>query len=110
VVRAGKRKGITLPGSQVAYDVLTPDLNRQLEMMYMKISKGETSGDEPMIDPPGEKIGYVLKGTIEIQAGEDVHELYEGDSISFPADVPHSWVGIDGDIIEVIWVQTPPAF
>ena len=76
----------------------------------LKTSKGETSGDEPMIDPPGEKIGYVLKGTIEIRAGEDVHELYEGDSISFPADVPHSWVGIDGDVIEVIWVQTPPAF
>ena len=110
VVRRGRRKGITLPGSRVIYEVLTPDLKRQLEVMYMHISKDDNSGDEPMIDPPGEKFGFVLKGTIQVEASGEVFELHEGDSISHPADVPHSWRGIEGDPIEVIWVQTPPSF
>ncbi len=110
VVPSGRRKGITLPGSSVIYEVLTPDLNRQLEVMYMRITKGDTSGDQPMVDPPGEKFGLVLKGTIEVRSGNDVHTLSAGDSICHPADVPHSWRGIEGDVIEVIWVQTPPSF
>jgi transcriptional regulator with XRE-family HTH domain len=110
VVHAGRRKGITLPGSRVIYEILTPDLKRQLEVMYMRISKGDTSGDEPMIDPPGEKFGFVLSGTIEVTASGQVFELHGGDSICHPADVPHSWRGISGEPIEVIWVQTPPTF
>jgi transcriptional regulator with XRE-family HTH domain len=110
VVRSNRRKGITLPGSKIIYEVLTPDLNRQLEVMYMRISEGEKSGDEPMLDPPGEKFGVVLNGKIEMQVGEKPYELDAGDSICFPANVSHSWCGLQGDPIEVIWVQTPPTF
>ncbi len=110
VVRSDRRKGVTLPGAHVLYEVLTPDLRRQLEVMLMKIKKGDSSGDQPMLDPPGEKFGIVLKGTIEVTAGEEVHTLHAGDSICHPADVPHSWRGIEGDDIEVIWVHTPPSF
>lgn len=110
VVRADRRKGVTFPGSQVIYEVLTPDLNRQLEVMYMRISENQSSGDEPMIDPPGEKFGLVLRGTIEVYVGKNRYELGIGDTISHPADVPHSWRGLKGDPIEVIWVLTPPTF
>lgn len=41
VVRADKRKRLAPPGSRVMYDLLTPDMNRRLEMMYMKVAKGE---------------------------------------------------------------------
>ncbi len=110
VVRAGKRKGVRMPGSAVLYEVLTPDLNRQLEVMFMRISEGETSGDEPMIDAPGEKFGVVLKGALEFWVGDEKFILEEGDSIVHPADVPIRWRGLRGDPIEVIWVQTPPSF
>ena len=33
VVRANRRKSLTLPGSSVSYDLLTPDLNRLMEVM-----------------------------------------------------------------------------
>lgn len=109
VVRAGRRKGFTLPGCNVVYEILTPDLNRQLEVMYMRISKGETSGDEPMVDAPGEKFGVVLKGTLEFCVGTEVFQLSAGDAIVHPADVPHTWRGLEGESIEVIWAQTPPS-
>jgi transcriptional regulator with XRE-family HTH domain len=110
VVRSDRRKGITLPGSNLLYEVLTPDLRRQLEVMFMKIKKGDSSGDQPMLDPPGEKFGIVLRGSIEVRAGEQVYTLHAGDSICHPADVPHSWRGLEGEVIEVIWVHTPPSF
>ena len=110
VVRASRRKRLTLPGSYVSYDLLTPDLNRQLEVMFMRINPGEHSGEEPMIDLPGEKFGYVMKGTLESKVGDRVYQLTAGDSIYFPAHFPHSWRGLGEVSIEVLWVLTPPRF
>jgi len=110
VVRANRRKSLTLPGSKVSYDLLTPDLNRLLEVMYMRIGPTESSGEEPIIDPPGEKFGLVLKGTFEVCVGDEVYQLQSGDSIYFPGHVSHSWRGKGKDPIEAIWVLTPPRF
>ncbi len=110
VVRADKRKRFALPGSKVMYDLLTPDMNRQLEVMYMRVSEGENSGEQPMLDPPGEKVGLVLKGSIEVSVGTEVYQLGEGDSIYYPANIPHSWRALEGDSIEVVWILTPPSF
>lgn len=110
VVRAGRRKSLSLPGSNVSYDLLTPDLNRRLEVMYMRIAPGEESGDEPVIDPPGEKFCLVLKGTLEMKVGEETHHLEAGDTIYFPAHFPQAWHGLGKEPIEVVWVLTPPWF
>jgi len=110
VVRANRRKSLTLPGSKVSYDLLTPDLHRQLEVMYMRIVPGEHSGEEPMVDLPGEKFGLVLKGTLEFRFKDEVQQISAGDSIYFPAHFPHSWRGVGEGPIEVIWVLTPPWF
>ena len=110
VVRANRRKSLMLPGSKVSYDLLTPDLNRQLEVMYMRIDPGEHSGEEPMVDLPGEKFGLVLKGILEVRVGEEVQQIRAGDSLYFPAHFPHSWRGMGKEPIEVIWALTPPRF
>jgi transcriptional regulator with XRE-family HTH domain len=110
VVRANRRKRLTLPGSSVSYDLLTPDLNRQVEVMFMRINPGDHSGDEPMIDLPGEKFGFVWKGLLEIEVAEKLNRLAAGDSIYFPAHFPHSWRGVGEETIEVLWALAPPRF
>jgi len=110
VVRAGKRKRIALPGSNVVYDLMTPDMKRKLEVMYMRVSPGKSSGEEPMLDSPGEKLCIVMKGVLDLRVGEEVYRLEEGDSLYYPAHVPHSWQAVEGDSIEVIWILTPPSF
>jgi transcriptional regulator with XRE-family HTH domain len=110
IVRADKRKRLALPGSNVVYDLLTPDMKRQLEVMYMRVTPEENSGEEPMVDSPGEKLCIVMKGKLEVRVGEEVHRLESGDSIYYPAHVPHSWRALEGDTIEVIWILTPPSF
>lgn len=110
VVRSGRRKRFALPGSNVMYDLLTPDMNRQMESLYMVVKPGETSGDEPMFDFLGEKMGLVLKGVLEVTVGDEVFRLDAGDCIYYPANVPHSWRAVEGESIEVIWILTPPSF
>ena len=110
VVRADKRKRLALPGSNVVYDLLTPDMRRQLEVMYMQVKAGENSGSEPMVDSPGEKLCFVVKGKLELSVGKNIYQLGEGDTIYYPAHVAHSWRALEGESIEVIWILTPPSF
>jgi quercetin dioxygenase-like cupin family protein len=78
--------------------------------MYMRIAPGEHSGEEPMIDLPGEKFGLVLQGSLEVRVREEVQQLKAGDSVYFPSHLPHAWRGVGKEPIEVIWVLTPPRF
>jgi transcriptional regulator with XRE-family HTH domain len=110
VVRSGHRKTLSLPGANIVYELLTSDLRRHLEAVYMKIDPGQTSGDEPMKDAPGEKLCIVLKGSLDVKVGDEVHQLHDGDTIYFPAHFTHSWKGMGKNLIEVIWVSTPPCF
>lgn len=110
VVRAGDRKSLKFPKSKVSYELITPDLNRQLEILYLKLSPGECSGAQPVVDPPGEKCFLVLKGSLEYRIGEEVYLLQPGDSIYHGANLPASWRGVGKHSIEVIAVVTPPWF
>lgn len=110
VVRSDRRKRIMLPGSAIEYDMLVPDLNRRMEIFYVRAAPGEHSGEEPLINPPGEKFGLVLKGTVEITVGDEVFILQAGDSIYYPAHFPHAWRCKGDDPIEILWVMTPPSF
>lgn len=110
VVRRVRRKTLSLPGSKVSYDLITPDLNRQIEILFLRLSPGESSGNEPITDPPGEKCCLILKGTLEYRVGEEVHVLKDGDSIYHPSHYPHSWYWIGDDPVEVIVVLSPPSF
>ena len=42
VVRADKRKRLVLSGSNVLYDLLTPNMNRKLEIMHMQCKQWST--------------------------------------------------------------------
>lgn len=110
IVRSDHRKTLSLPGAKVIYELLTSDLRRHMEAVYMKIDPNETSGDEPMKDPPGEKLCMVLRGSLEVKVENEVHRLHKGDTIYFPAHFVHSWKGLGKSTIEVIWVSTPPCF
>ena len=36
----------------------------------MRASRGENSGEEPMLDCPGEKLCIVMKGILELRVGQ----------------------------------------
>lgn len=110
VVRAGQRKKLGYPDRPGYYELLTPDLNRLLEVLYTKLEPGFETGTEPILDPPGEKFIFVLKGTYQTTIDEETYTLGAGDSIYYPADAPVYFKNTSDSSTELILVVTPPGF
>jgi len=110
VVRADRRKVFALRPAGTFYELLTPDMNRRMELFFISAKPSEDSGEEPVIDPPGEKFCLVLKGICEIRIGDEVHELKAGDSIYFPSNLPQRWRAKGKGPMDMIVATTPPWF
>jgi transcriptional regulator with XRE-family HTH domain len=110
IVRSQQRKKMFFPGSHIVYEMITPDLNRAVQILFLKCDPGEKSGDDPIADPTGEKCLFILNGSIEYKLENETYILEEGDSIYFPANLRQYWKGIGTEKIEVLIIMTPPWF
>lgn len=110
VVRSNRRKKLGYPDRPGYYELLTPDLNRRLEVLYVKIEPGFETGPEPIVDPAGEKFIYVLKGVYQITIHDEVYVLNAGDSIYYPADAPVFFKTMSAEPVELVFALTPPVF
>ena len=109
IVRHNRRKGLAYPGSRVLFELLSPDLQHNLEILHSVAPAGTESGDES-ISHPGEECAIVLKGQLELTVGGEVHLLEAGDAVTFDSAKPHSWKSLGPEDLEAIWVVTPPHF
>jgi transcriptional regulator with XRE-family HTH domain len=57
---------------------------------------------------PGIEFLYILSGSLELRAGDDNHELAEGDAIYFDSSVPHSYRRIGPKRTTAMVVLLPP--
>jgi transcriptional regulator with XRE-family HTH domain len=108
VVRRDARKRVTFPGSNIQYELLTPDLRRRSSLIWLIAAPGSESGSAFMHE--GEDGVVMLKGSLEIEIGGMVHQLNVGDSIYFNAALPHRWRNAGTEPAEAIWLSTPPSF
>lgn len=109
VVRKNERKQLKLPNSNVTYELLSPNLNRKIEFLIVKIEPGQCNKKE-LIAHEGEECGYVIKGKLKIKWGDKEYILEEGDSIYFDSTVPHRFINIGDEECISIWAMTPPSF
>ncbi len=110
VVRKHERKQLNLSDSNAVYELLTPDLNGELEFLKITIGPGESNTDQSMIKHQGEECGVVLEGNLEIILQNERYYLEEGDSIRFDSSIPHRFIN-NGEVKSVsYWVMTPPSF
>lgn len=108
VVRRGERKQITLPASNISYELLTPDMRRRTSILWLYARAGAVSG--PAISHEGEDGVIVLKGKLKVEVGGVWYELLTGDSIYFNSELPHRWQNESRRGTEAIWVSCPPSF
>lgn len=108
-VRKDGRKTITLPGSNTRYEMLTPDLNRKMQVLYMEAEAGVESGQD-WFEHEGEECCVVLRGRLELEVGSEKFLLEEGDSLYFPSGIPHHWRNTGEEKVILMWILTPPAF
>lgn len=109
VVRRGNRKTIQYPGSDIRFELLSPDLHRKIEFLWLTVPVGAESGDDGYVHV-GEECFVVLKGRIGLWLGQENYELEQGDSVYFDSSIPHRWRNISDEEAEAIWVITPPTF
>lgn len=77
---------------------------------YMGLAIYEPHSDRPdrtLHQPEGEHHGLVLQGELELQLGSEVITLREGDSYSFPADIPHHAVNRSDKVCKLVWAASP---
>jgi transcriptional regulator with XRE-family HTH domain len=108
VVRRDGRKSLAWPGRPWKTYLLTPDLQRKLEVLLNELMPGDTV-DEAYTHE-GEEFGFVLEGQYEVTVGDEVYLLEEGDSISYPSHLPHKMRVVGDRPSRSIWVITPPSF
>jgi transcriptional regulator with XRE-family HTH domain len=108
VVRRNRRKVLIEPGKKGKMYLLTPDLQRKLEVILGEEEPG--NADEEWYSHIGEECGFVLEGRYEVSVGDRVFVLEAGDSIYFPSHVPHKTRVLGDEPVKTIWVITPPSF
>ncbi len=109
VVRRSERKGLRLPRSRVRYELLTPNLNRQIEFLWIEYEPGSADRPEP-VGHPGEENVLCLKGTISIVIDGQWIVLEAGDSISFDSARPHQVLNSSPEQAIIVAAITPPSF
>jgi len=109
VVRRDRRKMLVFPKSKLKQYLLTPDLQRKLEVLLSESQPGKEDEDE-WYSHEGEEFGLVLEGRYEVTVDDRVYLLEEGDSIYFSSHLPHKMKGIGTTPCKTIWVITPPSF
>lgn len=109
VVRRDTRKMLVFPKSKLKQYLLTPDLQRKLEVLWSESEPGKDE-EEEWYSHEGEEFGLVLEGRYKVTVEDNVYVLNEGDSIYFPSHLPHKMKGIGNKVCKTIWVITPPSF
>jgi transcriptional regulator with XRE-family HTH domain len=109
LVRKHERKRLELPGAGLTYELLTPDLQRDLQLLHTRMPPGFDGAGQPFRHP-GEECQHVLSGRLEIFIGDERYELTEGDSITYDSNLPHWYRNPSGEWAVFIGAVTPPSF
>ncbi|MFM9107298.1 MAG: helix-turn-helix domain-containing protein [Chloroflexota bacterium] len=108
VVRAGQRKRLGLTAS-LTYQLLSPDLRRQIEFVWVEFGPGEEGPLEPFIHA-GEEQMVVIEGQMTVMIDGEEWVLEQGDCITFDSSLPHRAANRGARTAVVIAAITPPSF
>ena len=110
IVRKSERRKISFPDPLYKCEMLTPDLQGDIEFVLVELEAGRVTNDILPHTKGGEECDFVLSGTIEIQIGGLNYTLNEGDSIRFNPEVPHKIENRSDKKASYISAITPPSF
>jgi quercetin dioxygenase-like cupin family protein len=111
VVRSGRRTVLAEVGSGARYHRLSGGFTgAELSLIEIEIEPGSGRAVAPPLHP-GEELLHVLRGVVELIAGEDGRErdvLKEGDSIHLRPHSGRTLRNIGDGEARVLWVVSPP--
>lgn len=106
IVRQTARKRVAFADTNIAYELLTPDVQGRVSVMALSVPPGAEGG--AAFTHPGEDIVVVQRGALMVEVGGLWHEIDAGDSIRFSSEIPHRWRNGAGELAEALWISSPP--
>ena len=90
--------------------LLTPRPLHQLEVFVGELDPGGSTGAEQYAHGDSEELFVVLRGSVRLELGDELHELEGGDSIDYRSSTPHRISNAGDDLAEVMWIISPPSY
>ena len=109
VVRRGGRVTIGRPSSGARYELLSPSMRGQLEVMEVTMDPGQASAPETL-SHAGEECLVILRGRGALEFGDSVIDLRAGDAATFQGTIPHRLRGAGRGQLRALSIITPPSF
>ncbi|MEA1914437.1 MAG: XRE family transcriptional regulator [Campylobacterota bacterium] len=110
VVRKNERKKISFPDPLYKCELLTPDLQGDIEFVLVELEAGRMTNDILPHTRGGEECDLVMEGVIEVQLGDEHYTLHKGDCIRFNPETPHKIENRSDKKASYISVITPVSF
>jgi len=110
IVRKNERKIISFPDPLYKCELLTPDLQGDIEFVIVQLEAGRVTNDILPHTCGGEECNLVISGTIEVQLENKHYTLNEGDCIRFNPEIPHKIENKSDKKASYISVITPVSF
>lgn len=79
---------------------------RQLNANLHVVPPG--GGSAGLLSHPGEEVGFLIEGYIEITVDGQTHLIGPGGSFFFHSELPHSYRNIGTTAARIVWVNSPP--
>jgi transcriptional regulator with XRE-family HTH domain len=109
IVKKDDRRILKFPESHLTYELLSPDLSKQIGMIRTCIEPGASTCSKPL-SRKGEECTLVIEGKMKIQIGDNEYELESGDTIYYIASIPHKITSIGDNDLIIISAMTPANF
>ncbi len=109
LVRKDERKRLAVGPHGPVWELLTPNLQGQLEVLETTLPDGFSNEGSPF-KHVGEECVVIQVGELEINVGGTSHMLLEGDAITYDASTPHWYRNASGHAAVVLGAVTPPSF
>lgn len=110
VLRRAERPVLAFPEDGLKKHLLTPRPLENLEVIVGELEPGGSTGDEAYTHGDSEELVVVISGVVRAQIGEDIHIMFEGDSIDYRSSVHHRFENAGEDSAQVLWIISPPSF
>jgi transcriptional regulator with XRE-family HTH domain len=107
--RAGERASTRIDGKGSRIERLVPaGSGHQLEGNLHILAPG--GGSAGTLAHPGEEVGFVISGELELVVDGEKHRIGAGDSFVFRSELKHSYRNPGRTETRVVWISTPPTF
>lgn len=109
LVLSGKGTPINLGGEAINEYLISGSSNEHMMALLSIIEPGGGSGSEPYTLNAGSDLVHVKEGELLVNVDNVSYHLKEGDTLTFPPSLPHSWSNPSKTKKTVaLWVIVPP--